>query len=55
MSRNNLLFYRILYTGAGGGIMLCVIEINKVTNAVVLHSLVTISESKLIPYCADYS
>lgn len=47
--------YRIVYLAAGGGLMLCVVEISLTTFRPKITSLVTISSSEQVTHCLDYS
>ena len=46
--------YKILYSGSGGGMMMCIISISTQNNQVVLNSFVPIGVTNVIDNCGQY-
>lgn len=46
--------YRIVYEGAGGGLLLSIVEVERSSGAVVIRALVTIGSSQVVEGCVDY-
>ena len=51
----NLKQFKILYSGSGGGLMLCLVSVNITTNALILSSFVSISTTDIVDNCDQYS
>jgi hypothetical protein len=47
--------YKILYSGSGGGLMLCLISIDNTNNAIRLSSFVSIGLTSIVNNCDQYS
>jgi len=47
--------YKIIYDGSGGGLLLCYIDINKNSSAIVIQSIVVIGRNDVINHCKDYN
>jgi hypothetical protein len=47
--------YKILYSGSGGGLMLCLISIDTSNNAIRLSSFVSIGLTSIVNNCDQYS
>ena len=47
--------FKILYNGSGGGLMMCLISVNRFNNALVLQSFVPIGITRVIENCSQYS
>jgi hypothetical protein len=47
--------YKILYSGSGGGLMLCLISIDTTNNAIRLSSFVSIGLTSIVNNCDQYS
>ena len=47
--------YKILYSGSGGGLMLCLISIDSTNNAIRLSSFVSIGLTSIVNNCDQYS
>lgn len=51
----NLKQFKILYSGSGGGLMLCLVSVDITTNALILSSFVSISTTDIVDNCDQYS
>lgn len=54
-SLGSLREYKILYSGSGGGLMLCLISIDSTNNAIRLSSFVSIGLTSIVNNCDQYS
>jgi hypothetical protein len=51
---NNTYNYKILYLGSGGGLMMCIIALEKTYGSIRIYSFVRIDPGSIIDYCALY-
>jgi hypothetical protein len=47
--------FKVLYSGSGGGLMLCLISIDTTNNALALSSFVSIGITSIVSNCDQYS
>lgn len=47
--------FKVLYSGSGGGLMLCLVSIDTTNNALTLSSFVSIGLTNIIQNCDQYS
>jgi hypothetical protein len=50
----DLISFKILYSQSGGGLMLCLISINRTNNIIKLSSFVQIQAANMVDYCELY-
>lgn len=51
----NLKQFKILYSGSGGGLMLCLVSVDITTNLPILSSFVSIGTTDIVDNCDQYS
>lgn len=53
-SVDNTNYYKILYLGSGGGLMMCIISLEKTSGSIRIFSFVQIAPGNIINYCSLY-